>query len=186
MYEQVHDFSEGGSIASRFDAKVECVELPMYHILFVCTGNICRSPTAEGVLRKYIEGAGLAAHITVDSAGTHGYHVGEAPDPRSINAARKRGIALESLCARQVIRKDFDAFDLILALDHSHLTFLKRIAPKGSKAQVALFLDHAGMGAKEVDDPYYGSETHFEQTLDVIEEGCRGILKQWQHTKRFA
>ncbi len=143
-------------------------------ILFVCTGNICRSPTAEGVLRAQLEAAGLI-HVAVDSAGTHGYHVGEAPDSRSIRAAKKRGVALESLRARKVALQDFYAFDLMLACDEGHLDILTRARPKDAKAEVALFLDYAGVGG-EVPDPYYGDNAGFEEVLDLCEAGAAGLI----------
>ncbi len=149
----------------------------MYRILFVCTGNICRSPTAEGVLRQKLEDAGLHESTLVDSAGTQGYHVGEAPDVRSINAANKRGVKLADLRARQVRPSDFTDFDLILALDHSHLAQLQRIAPKNTKARLALFLEHAGTTQEsEVPDPYYGGATGFEYVLDLIEQASDGLI----------
>src|SRR5262245_40022021 len=133
----------------------------MYRILFVCTGNICRSPTAEGVLRHRLEKHGLHNEVEVDSAGTHAYHVGEAPDSRSVAAANRRGIDIGSLRARKVSREDFSRFDLILGLDRGHVELLNRFSPAKSLASVALFID------QEVPDPYYGGPEGFEQVLDL-------------------
>jgi len=153
----------------------------MYKILFVCTGNICRSPTAEGVLRHHVEAAGLADKVMIDSAGTHAYHVGEAPDRRSVMAAKKRGIHIDGLRARKVAPEDFREFDLILGLDSEHLQHLKRMAPKDAKAHTDLFLEYCGgTGEKEVPDPYYGEEHHFEHVLDLIESGTKPLIEKFQ------
>jgi protein-tyrosine phosphatase len=151
----------------------------MYKVLFVCTGNICRSPTAEGVLRHRAEAQGLADRILVDSAGTHAYHVGEAPDQRSVKAAKKRGILIDGLRARKVAPGDFHEFDLILGLDFEHVQHLRRMAPKDAKAETALFLEYAGnLREKEVPDPYYGDEHHFEYALDLIEAGVEPLIEK--------
>ena len=144
------------------------------NILFVCTGNICRSPTAHGVLRQRAAGK----NWRVDSAGTHAYHVGEAPDPRSVSAAKKRGVQLADLRARQVTIQDFYDFDIILALDSAHLAHLQRMAPTDAKAEGALFLEYAGLGARDVADPYYGGAEDFERVLDVVEEGAAGMIRK--------
>ena len=112
-----------------------------YRVLFVCTGNICRSPTAEGAFRLAVHEAGLSAAIDIDSAGTQGYHIGDPPDVRSIQAAAQRGIAIDGLKARRVHEADFDAFDLILAMDHSHLNHLRALRREDHKAELRLFLD---------------------------------------------
>ena len=152
----------------------------MQKILFVCTGNICRSPTAEGVLRHYIHKEGLSEKITVDSAGTHSYHVGEAPDSRSIKTAQKRGIDISSQRARQVIGEDFNQFDIILALDNSHLQNLIQIAPRNTKAQIALMLEYAGTTVEtEVPDPYYGNQQGFDYVLDLIEAAAIPLIRKW-------
>jgi protein-tyrosine phosphatase len=143
----------------------------MTSLLFVCTGNICRSPTAEGVLRERAQAAGLS--LTLDSAGTHGYHIGEAPDPRTIAHAKKRGYDLSTLRARRVEQQDFDRFDWILALDHSHLDQLRALQPKNSRAQVRLLLDE-----RDVPDPYYGNAQHFEHVLDLTEEAADAWIAQ--------
>lgn len=143
-------------------------------ILFVCLGNICRSPTAHGVVARMAEEAGL--DIEVDSAGTGGWHVGEPPDRRTMQAAARRGYDLRALRARQVRPEDFHAFDLILAMDRSNLAALERLRPADSDTPVRLFLDHAQSSREEVPDPYY--EGGFDLVLDLIEDGARGLLRE--------
>jgi len=146
-------------------------------ILFVCMGNICRSPTAEGVFRHLarIEAPGL--HLVADSAGTHDYHVGEAPDPRSQAAARRRGVDLSTLRGRVLTAEDFDEFDHILLMDERNRRDALGIAPTAYRAEVALFLDWApGIGHREVPDPYYGGAEGFERVLDLVEAASRGLL----------
>lgn len=151
----------------------------MVRVLFVCTGNICRSPTAEGVFRRHVREAGLEECIVTDSAGTHSYHTGDPPDLRSQRAAKKRGVDLSDLRARTVARADFDRFDYVLAMDRNHLHQLERMKPKGSVAQVGLFLDYAhGLEGHEVPDPYYGGPEDFEEVLDLVEIGSRGLLER--------
>lgn len=151
----------------------------MYKVLFVCTGNICRSPTAEGVLRHRVEAMGLSDKISVDSAGTHAYHVGEAPDQRSVAVARKRGIFIEGLRARKIAPGDFNEFNLILALDHEHLRHLQRMAPADASARTELFLEYAGNTKEsEVPDPYYHDNHHFEYVLDLIESGVEPLIEK--------
>lgn len=150
----------------------------MIQVLFVCTGNICRSPTAEGVFRAAVERLGLSATVTADSAGTHGYHVGDPPDERAIAAACRRGVDLRSLRARQVVSADFELFDLILAMDRGHLDWLMRRCPADRRSRVRLFLDFApAFAGQDVPDPYYGGMGDFERTLDLIEAGADGILR---------
>jgi protein-tyrosine phosphatase len=152
-------------------------------VLFVCTGNICRSPTAEGVFRALVEREGLADRIDVDSAGTHSYHVGEPPDGRSSAAALKRGVDLSTQRARKVRGSDFDEFDLVLAMDRGHHDILRRMVPKGREDRVRLFLDFAPqLGAKDVPDPYYGAGDGFERVLDMIEAGSAGVLDHIRRT----
>jgi protein-tyrosine phosphatase len=146
-------------------------------VLFVCTGNICRSPTAEGVFRTFVERAGLSDRIAVDSAGTHGYHVGEPPDARAIAHARRRGYDLSALRARRVKPEDFERFDLILACDRGHHEILRRQADKAQHGRIAMFLDYApGLGFDEIPDPYYGDPQDFEQVLDIVERASQGLL----------
>lgn len=143
----------------------------------MCLGNICRSPTAEGVFRRLAaeEAPGLA--LAVDSAGTGDYHLGEPPDLRSQRAARRRGIDLSGLSARQVRARDFDDFDLILAMDRNNLRDLEKIKPPGSRAQVRLFLDYAGEpDISEVPDPYEGGPEDFERVLDLVTSGSRRLI----------
>ncbi len=148
-----------------------------FAVLFVCTGNICRSPTADGVLRKKLVASRMAEHVTVDSAGTMDYHVGEPPDERSQAHARKRGYDLSALRARQVRATDFDDFDLVVAMDDSHLKALLRQCPPAQKHKVQRFTAFCQMHkAHEVPDPYYGGAQGFEQVLDLVEDGCDGLL----------
>jgi len=146
-------------------------------VLFVCTGNICRSPTAEGVFRKLVADAGLADLIEADSAGTHGYHVGEAPDRRSRAAAAARGYDLAGLRARQIARDDFHRFDLIIALDRDHHEILSRLAPASTGHKLCMLMEFARHSAgDEVPDPYYGGPHGFEVVLDLVEDAAEGLL----------
>ncbi|MBV7524122.1 Low molecular weight protein-tyrosine-phosphatase YfkJ [Pseudomonas fluorescens] len=138
-------------------------------VLFVCLGNICRSPTAEGVLRHKLREAGLADQVEVASAGTGDWHVGKAPDKRSQAAAKLRGYDLSAQRARQVSRADFATYDLILAMDNSNLRNLKVLQPAKGKAELDLFLRRYQSPVDEVPDPYYDGEQGFEQVLDLIE-----------------
>lgn len=147
-------------------------------ILFVCLGNICRSPTAEGVLRFKLQAAGLSRQVEVDSAGTADWHAGKAPDARTQAAARRRGYALEDLQARQVCVDDFHRFDLILAMDQNNLSDLQRLRPANAPADLDLFLRRYDLALDEVPDPYYGGESGFEQVLDLIEQACDGLLQE--------
>jgi protein-tyrosine phosphatase len=143
-------------------------------LLFVCTGNICRSPTAEGVFRTLAAAANLP--VLVDSAGTHDYHLGSPPDRRSAAHAMKRGYDLSSLRARQVTRADFDEFDLLLAMDRGHLEFLRGLGPAEHRHKVRMFLEFAGRPDMDVPDPYYGGAEGFEGVLDMIEAASRGLV----------
>ena len=145
-------------------------------VLFVCLGNICRSPTAEGVFRHKLQAAGLAQQVEVDSAGTGDWHVGKAPDTRTQLAARRRGYALDGLRARQVAVSDFHHFDLILAMDQNNLADLRSLRPANACADLDLFLRRYALALDEVPDPYYGGESGFEQVLDLIEQSCDGLL----------
>jgi protein-tyrosine phosphatase len=145
--------------------------------LFCCTGNICRSPTAEGVFAKQIADANLGGRIRVDSAGTHGYHVGDSPDPRSQKAAKARGYDLSALRARRFERHDFERFDLVLAMDRENRAFLARLCPPSSGHKLRLVMEYARNHAvPEVPDPYYGGAEGFETVLDMLEDAARGLL----------
>jgi len=145
-------------------------------VLFVCTGNICRSPTAEGVLRKMVAAGSLAGKVEIDSAGTQGYHVGEPPDPRAIEHAAKRGIDISDLRGRQVGAGDFEHFDFIIAMDEGHVRHLMAMCPTRLKHKIERLMDYGG-GKKqtEVPDPYAGKAKDFEIALDLIELGCAGL-----------
>ncbi|HEX9452176.1 MAG TPA: low molecular weight protein-tyrosine-phosphatase [Burkholderiales bacterium] len=146
-------------------------------VLFCCMGNICRSPTAEGVFRRQVVSAGLENRIRVDSVGTHSYHVGHAPDPRSQAAAAARGYELGDLRARQIAQQDFAEFDYILAMDNGNLAELRRVAPQEYRSKPRLIMEYgAGRVATEVPDPYYGDSKAFERVLDMIEDACAGLL----------
>lgn len=150
----------------------------MQKVLMVCTGNICRSPTADGVLRHLIAEHRLSDRMEVDSAGTQSYHVGEAPDARSQKHAKKRGYDLSKLRARQVKLSDYAEYDLILAMDRSHLNYMLRQCPESYHGKIKLFLSFASQSSEqEVPDPYYGGEQGFEHVLDLVEDACRGILQ---------
>ena len=151
-------------------------------ILFVCHGNICRSPTAEGIMRRQLARAGLAQAVRVDSAGTHGYHAGEAPDARSVQAAARRGYDLSGLRARRVEDADFSGFDLILAADASNLADLRRRCPAALQSRLHLMLEPLG-GGMEVPDPYYGGGKGFETVLDLLEQACAGWLSRLRTAK---
>jgi protein-tyrosine phosphatase len=150
-------------------------------ILFVCLGNICRSPTAEGVMRALVAEAGLQEQIELDSAGTGAWHVGESPDARATEAARARGIVLEG-AARQVRVEDFERFDLILAMDGSNLHALRQMAPDHEareKVRLLREFDPASAGLHDLDvpDPYYDSQRGFEIVLDQVQAACAGLLE---------
>ncbi len=147
-------------------------------VLFVCLGNICRSPTAEGVFRHVVKQAGLEQRITVDSAGTADWHTGKAPDPRTVKAAAKRGYDLSVLRARQALAEDFHRFDLILAMDKSNLANLQEIRPADARARLALYLPSMGLTTEEVPDPYYGGAEGFELVLDMLEQASARLLEQ--------
>jgi protein-tyrosine phosphatase len=146
-------------------------------VLFVCMGNICRSPTAEGVFRALVTRSGLDSSIHIDSAGTHAYHIGKSPDTRASAAAIKRGYDLSALRGRQVSERDFLIFDYILAMDEENLSNLKRICPAGQAHKVSLFLEHSrNFSQREVPDPYYGGTQGFEHVLDLVEDAAQGLL----------
>jgi len=147
-------------------------------VMFICTGNICRSPTAEGVFRRLVRDAGLDGTIRVDSAATNGYHVGEPPDERAQRQAMRRGYDLSALRARRIAPRDFAEFDLILAMDRSHLRILQRLCPRENRHKLRLIMEFAPeQGTDEVPDPYYGDADQFEQVLDLLEAAARGLLR---------
>lgn len=151
----------------------------MTSVLFVCTGNICRSPTAEAVFRQAVERKGVASKFTAQSAGTHGYHVGESPDARAIEKAQARGFSMKGMRAQKVTVQDFDDFDFIIAMDRGHLDILNGMKPADVKANVVLFMDYCtSYKEKDVPDPYYGSDEGFDKVLDIIEDGVEGMLKK--------
>lgn len=146
-------------------------------ILFFCMGNICRSPTAEGVMRAKLAAAGLG--VEVDSAGTHGYHAGEPPDERSQAHARRRGYDLSPLRARQLLAEDFDRFDLVLAMDDDNLARARRLCPPAQRERLGLLMDYAPhTGRAHVPDPYYGGAAGFEEVLDLVEAACDGLIAE--------
>lgn len=154
-------------------------------VLFVCLGNICRSPTAEGVFRKLVADAGLAAQVRIDSAGTAGYHEGAPADSRALAAAGARGFDLSEIRARRVVPEDFEVFDLILAMDDENLADLKRIAPEGARTRAELLLSYAkGRRGDGVPDPYYGGKNGFEQVLDLVTEACAGLVEELRRRLR--
>lgn len=146
-------------------------------VLFVCLGNICRSPSAEGVFRKLARAANLASCFEIDSAGTASYHIGEPPDHRAETAAAARGVDISAHRARQAHRKDFDDYDWIIAMDKSNLENLHRMCPKEQQHKLKLMMSFASRYAlEEVPDPYYGDEKDFEQMLDLLQDACKGLL----------
>ena len=147
-------------------------------VLFVCLGNICRSPTAEGVFRHLVEEQGESDWIQIDSAGTHAYHVGSSPDQRAQQAALKRGIDLSALRGRQAIVDDFDSFDYLLAMDEENYGNLIHIAPEDKEHKIKMFLSYsANFNETDVPDPYYGGDQGFEHVLDLIEDASQGFLR---------
>ncbi len=147
-------------------------------VLFVCMGNICRSPTAEAVFRHYVDKAGLLEHISIDSAGTHDYHIGDAPDARTQRAAKQRGYDMSKLRGRQVEAGDFVRFDYVLAMDEANLSILQRLRPHDAQSHLGLFLEFAEYHKeREVPDPYYGGADGFERVLDMVEDAAAGLLR---------
>jgi protein-tyrosine phosphatase len=148
-------------------------------ILFVCMGNICRSPTAEGVFRKLVQERAPHLQVVIDSAGTHDYHVGEPPDRRAIAAAARRGIDLSGLRARMVQESDFEAFDLVVAMDRLNREVLLDRSPEELRERVRLMLEFApSTDVEDVPDPYYGGPVGFEHVLDLVEEASKGLLDE--------
>jgi protein-tyrosine phosphatase len=148
-------------------------------VLFVCMGNICRSPTAHGVFERLVRDAGLSEHVEIDSAGTHAYHVGEPPDPRAQSTALTRGYDLSAQRARRVRVEDFESFDFVVAMDAENLADLAAICPGEHREKLTLFMHYAGhLGEDEVPDPYYGGRQGFERVLDLVEAAAHGLLEQ--------
>ncbi len=149
----------------------------MIKVLFVCMGNICRSPTAESVFRHVVAAARLTTQVEIDSAGTHGYHVGETPDPRMQQAALRRGYNISNLCGRQVGVDDCHRFDYILVMDRTNLRDIQRLCPSAQRHKVTLFLSYGHRFlADEVPDPYYGGAGGFDYVLDLVEDAAQGLL----------
>lgn len=156
-------------------------------ILFVCMGNICRSPTAEAVLRELAARRGLAHRVEADSAGTHGAHVGEPPDARAQAHGARRGYDLGALRARRVQTDDFERFELVLAMDRDNLAHLRSICPPDGATRLHLLMAFAHRHAvDEVPDPYYGPADGFERVLDLVEDACEGLLDHLSRTKLLA
>ena len=148
----------------------------MTSVLFVCTGNICRSPTADAVLRHLAQEQKL--NYTIDSAGTHGYHIGEQPDPRTMQTAHSNGINMTMLRARKLQKADFENFDYLIAMDNGHLNTMQKIAPKEHHRKIHLFLDFTeSYKGQDVPDPYYGEQNGFDHVFALVKEGCGKILE---------
>ena len=140
-------------------------------------GNICRSPTAEGVFRHLAEQEGLAEHVEIDSAGTHAYHIDEPPDRRAQDAAARRGISMSDIRARRVQAEDFERFDFIIAMDRDNLALLTEQSDTQHHDKIRLFLEYSSSHEEEVPDPYYGGAAGFERVLDLVEDASRGLLE---------
>ena len=151
---------------------------PVFNVLFVCTGNICRSPTAEAVLREHVRKLGLEGRVRIDSAGTHSYHIGHPPDPRAIKHAKDRGYDLSSLRARQLSAEDYDEFDLIVSMDAGHHQIVQNRTPiEESRAASVMFLDFVDYRrGQDVPDPYYGGPEDFEHVLDLVESAMEELV----------
>lgn len=150
----------------------------MTRVLFVCMGNICRSPLAEGVFANLLNEAGLDGGMSCDSAGTSAYHVGDPPDPRAVSVARRAGIDISHQRARQVIAEDFEEFDLILAMDEDNLAILARRCPDQHSHKLGLFLSYTDdIPLRELPDPYYGGEDGFERCLDLVQQAAQGLVR---------
>ena len=161
------------SIIRRFQIRRLCV----YRVLFVCTGNICRSPTAEGVFRDLVKVQGLSKRVTADSAGIGAWHIGDPPDPRSIHEAMNRGVDISDQRARKLLLDDFEEFDLLLAMDYSHHDAMYRLCPPTLQSRIRMFMDYAPeAGVRNVPDPYYGSGNGFSRVYDMIETASTGLL----------
>ena len=157
----------------------------MKSILFVCTANICRSPMAEGVFRKMLADAGVKAELEIDSVGTHDYKAGEAPSEMAIASTQRRGYDITKLVARPLRPHDLDHFDMVLAMDKANMIHLKSIAPTRCKQKIELLLEYGDKyHGKEIPDPYGGKPKDFELALDMIEDGCRGLVELLKQTKK--
>ena len=176
MIGRLKGWLQGGVAPVDLDKKAGA--LAELRVLMVCTGNICRSPTAEAVLRDRLARAGLAKRVAVASAGTQGYHTGEGPDPRAVKAAAVRGYDLRGLRARPMLPADFMQFHLLLAMDEDHLVWMQRKAPPGMQARIDLLMPHSRRfaGLRNVPDPYYGGPAGFERVLDLVEDACDGLI----------
>jgi protein-tyrosine phosphatase len=184
---RAESFKLGSSVKFRwFKRKKEVASRDYeYRVLFVCMGNICRSPTAEGVFRKLVDDAGLAGSIYIDSAGTHAYHVGEQPDRRAREAASRRGITMEGQRARRVADEDFEVFDLFVAMDRLNLETLRDRADDDAHGRLRLMLEFARTAdIEDVPDPYYGGAAGFERVLDLVEEAAEGLLEHLREEVR--
>jgi protein-tyrosine phosphatase len=164
-----------GSVYLRARGKASVANPPI-NVLFVCTGNICRSPSAEGVFLNAVRVAGLADRIAAESAGLISWHVGDPPDPRSQAAARQRGIDIARQRARLMVPQDFQDFEYIVAMDRGHLDELGQLCPAGAEDRIRLMLDFAETPERDVPDPYYGGGDGFEIVLDLLEDASRGLL----------
>lgn len=155
-----------------------------HRILFVCLGNICRSPMAEGVFRRVVDEAGLARQFEIDSAGMGDWHAGESPDHRAQAAAQTRGVDISGQAARKIELEDFDDFDLIVAMDGANIADLEDIVPQAARGKIRRFLDYAPhLDHDEVPDPYYGGRQGFDQALDLIEAAAEGLLAELMQDK---
>lgn len=156
----------------------------MVRVLFVCLGNICRSPTAEGVFRKLVREHRLDQHFEIDSAGTHAYHVGKPPDERAQAACARRGIDISRLSGRQAIASDIEKFDYVLAMDRENHENLLEICPPGHESRIRLFMEFArNRPEQEVPDPYFGGLGGFDRVLDMIEDAAQGLLEEIRRTR---
>jgi low molecular weight protein-tyrosine phosphatase len=169
--------------AARAFGKAEPEPLAARRVLFVCMGNICRSPTAEGVFRKFLAERAPELDVQVDSAGTHAYHIGQPPDVRAQRAAARRGVDLSAQRARRVTERDFEHFELLLAMDELNRAALLEICPAEYRGRVRLLLEFAPQAGRiDVPDPYYGASNGFEQVLDLVEAAAAGVLAHLRST----